>query len=300
MSTTLSTTLSTAEELLEEFKLLVNQSAVSVDRALDVLEKLKLEVMKFTFMNGPRAGFLLQPSAEQRNLRVMEMTLARELLEHACMLSIALRDIPAFARYFVQLRPFYFDYRCALQRTRHVPNSTPARRNEIPVSEREHMLLGLNLLRLLAQNNIAKFHMELECLPLEVHNVRYIKFPMELEQYMMEGSYNKVLQARDHVPSDKCNLFMDILSETVRNDIASCSQVAYQKISVPVAKQFLRLEDDASFFDYCAKRKWTVNHDTNEIIFQASDAAAGKVTDVPSFQLIKEMLSYAKELERIV
>eukprot|EP01105_Mastigella_eilhardi_P014788 TRINITY_DN3372_c0_g1_i2.p1 TRINITY_DN3372_c0_g1~~TRINITY_DN3372_c0_g1_i2.p1 ORF type:complete len:293 (-),score=125.11 TRINITY_DN3372_c0_g1_i2:81-932(-) len=283
MSTTLSTTLSTAEELLEEFKLLVNQSAVSVDRALDVLEKLKLEVMKFTFMNGPRAGFLLQPSAEQRNLRVMEMTLARELLEHACMLSIALRDIPAFARYFVQLRPFYFDYR-----------------NEIPVSEREHMLLGLNLLRLLAQNNIAKFHMELECLPLEVHNVRYIKFPMELEQYMMEGSYNKVLQARDHVPSDKCNLFMDILSETVRNDIASCSQVAYQKISVPVAKQFLRLEDDASFFDYCAKRKWTVNHDTNEIIFQASDAAAGKVTDVPSFQLIKEMLSYAKELERIV
>ena len=49
-------------------------------------------------------------------------------------------------------------------------------------------LLGLNLLCLLSQNRIADFHMELERLdPTQLHSNIYLKHPVSLEQYLMEG-----------------------------------------------------------------------------------------------------------------
>jgi len=43
--------------------------------------------------------------------------------------------------------------------------------------------------------------------------VRYI---VQLEQWLMEGAYNKVLEARSSMPSDLYRYFMDLLSTTVR------------------------------------------------------------------------------------
>lgn len=82
----------------------------------------------------------------------------------------------------------------------------------LPDSPFQYQLLGLNLLCLLSQvlnkvsvryihpsillsqNRVAEFHTELERLPAkEVQNNVYIKHPVSLEQYIMEGSYNKVL-----------------------------------------------------------------------------------------------------------
>lgn len=83
-------------------------------------------------------------------------------------------------------------------------------------SAREPLILGLNLLRLLAQNRIAEFHTELELIPVEFHNNMYIKHPIDLELYLMEGSYNKLRNARQQVPADQYIVFMDILMETVR------------------------------------------------------------------------------------
>lgn len=33
-----------------------------------------------------------------------------EILEHAVLLSVKAKDIPAFERYFAQVKPYYFDY----------------------------------------------------------------------------------------------------------------------------------------------------------------------------------------------
>jgi 26S proteasome regulatory subunit N12 len=79
------------------------------------------------------------------------------------------------------------------------------------------MILGLNLLRLLAKNKLAEFHTELELIPLEVHHQNvFVKHPVYLEQCMMEGAYNKVTKARSDVPSDTYSFFMDMLMDTVR------------------------------------------------------------------------------------
>ena len=47
---------------------------------------------------------------------------------------------------------------------------------------------------LLAQNQVSDFHSEIERLTYdEMQNDLYIKHPIKIEQYLMEGNYNKVL-----------------------------------------------------------------------------------------------------------
>ena len=88
---------------------------------------------------------------------------------------------------------------------------------KLPPSAQQYTLLGLNLLRLLAKNKLDEFHTELELIPLEKQTQSvFIKHPVQLEQYMMEGAYNKVLKASNETPSDYYKLFMEILMETVR------------------------------------------------------------------------------------
>jgi len=49
-----------------------------------------------------------------------------------------------------------------------------------------------------------------------MHKNLYIKHPLQLEQYLMEGAYNKLWNARADVPQETYTFFMDILMDTVR------------------------------------------------------------------------------------
>jgi len=51
----------------------------------------------------------------------------------------------------------------------------------------------------------------------------YIKHCIEIEQYLMEGAYNKVIQARQSIPAEPYAYFMDLLMHTVR---CVCLQLA--------------------------------------------------------------------------
>jgi hypothetical protein len=74
-------------------------------------------------------------------------------------------------------------------------NLLPLRR-VLPVSPQENLVIGLNLLRLLVQNRIAEFHTELELIPAAGQADPRVKHAIDLEQHLMEGSYNKILQAQ--------------------------------------------------------------------------------------------------------
>jgi 26S proteasome regulatory subunit N12 len=78
-----------------------------------------------------------------------------------------------------------------------------------------YMMIGLNLIHLLSLNRIADFHTELEGLSESLSNI-YIKHPLQIEQCLMEGSYNKVWNTRSNVPSEEYKFFMDILVGTIR------------------------------------------------------------------------------------
>jgi 26S proteasome regulatory subunit N12 len=128
---------------------------------------------------------------------------ARSILETGALLSIRSRDPQSFVRYYSQLQPFY-DFP-ALQ------SSPSANRSKIT---------GLYLLLLLSQGDYAGFHTLLESLIVAegtsggsaVEEDQYIRYPVELERNLMEGSYDQVWRktsGRD-VPGEEFALFSEV------------------------------------------------------------------------------------------
>ncbi|KAG8302002.1 26S proteasome non-ATPase regulatory subunit 8 [Homalodisca vitripennis] len=167
----------------------------------------------------------------------MKVSREGDILEIGAQYSIAVRDIPSFERYMAQLKCYYLDYR-----------------DQLPESSFKYQLLGLNLLLLLSQNRVAEFHTELELLPADqIQSNVYIRHPLSLEQYLMEGNYNKIFLAKGNVPAESYNFFIDILLETVRDEIATCLEKAYRKISAHEATRMLNLPNQTAIKDYGSK-----------------------------------------------
>ena len=45
---------------------------------------------------------------------------------------------------------------------------------------------------------------ELELIPVDLREITYIKFPIQLEQYLMEGTYRKVEEVQNKHPTTVC------------------------------------------------------------------------------------------------
>jgi 26S proteasome regulatory subunit N12 len=136
-------------------------------------------------------------------LSIQELLVAREVYEIGAQYSVSVKDVPSFERYMSILKSMYTDQ----------PNS-------LPESSRKYELLGLNLLCLLSQNRLGDFHTELELLPPDVLlSNPYIENPVQLEQFIMEGKYNKVIDIKYNVPADSYKFFIDVLLDTIRGEI---------------------------------------------------------------------------------
>jgi len=134
---------------------------------------------------------------------VQTLATARSILEAGALLSIWSRDPQSFVRYYSQLQPFY-DYP-GLQ---HSP------------SQDRSKITGLYLLLLLSQGDYAGFHTLLESLIVaeganggkSVEEDQFIKYPIELERSLMEGSYDQVWRktsGRD-CPGEEFALFSEV------------------------------------------------------------------------------------------
>jgi len=234
-----------------------------------MLEKLKLMLLKLSF---------LPTKTEEANLK--ELVLSRDTLEIGAQHAVMQEDIPGFERYMAQLQTYYHDHQ-----------------GPLPDSPFQYQLLGLNLLCLLSQNRVAEFHTELERLPAkEVQNNVYIKHPVSLEQYIMEGSYNKVLLAKGNVPAESYKYFIDILMITVRNEIASCLEKAYADISCSDAARMLSI-GAGDMNAYATERGWQIAG--GRLQFRGADAE-NEEQGVPSVQLANMAITYAREMEQIV
>lgn len=135
-----------------------------------------------------------------------ELIVARDILEIAVEFSVASKDIPAFERYMSQLKCYYYDYRCVLKIALsflfvifvddydYIILSYSA---YMPESVNMFKLLGLNLLFLLSVNRLSEFHTELELFSADIiQSNEFIRPILALEQYIMEGRYNKIFQAK--------------------------------------------------------------------------------------------------------
>ena len=261
--------------LFDQFKKSFDAGEAQLDAAQQQLAKLKVSMLRFDSL--PPAAPAAPTEAQQS-----ELLLAREILEHGALLSVKAMEIPAFERYVAQLKIYYSD--CA---------------KTLPPSQRQYPILGLNLLRLLAQNRIAEFHTELELIdPKEQQSNIYVKYPAQLEQHIMEGSYAKVLSAKQEGVFQKEGMyFMDLLVDMVREEIADCSEKAYASIGAADLQGLLMFTTPKELTDFAEARGWSVDGATVTFAKMEDEEPAQKL---PSTQLIQETLAYAKELEVIV
>ncbi|XP_042453470.1 26S proteasome non-ATPase regulatory subunit 8 homolog A-like [Zingiber officinale] len=258
-------------QLFERFKAALVRS--DFGSCNNLLSQLKVMLTKFPS---------LPPSFQKTPNAAQELTIAREIYEHAVVLSVKTEDQDAFERDFFQLKPYYTDTN-----------------GMIPPSPQQYPILGLNLLRLLVQNRIAEFHNELELLLQNALENPCIKHAVELEQSFMEGAYNRVLSARQSVPHDTYVYFMDLLAKTVRDEISGCSEKAYGYLSITDAKKILMFSSDQELLDYISEEhpEWEIK-DCCVFFRRAKESQPCK--EIPALQLINQTLSYARELERIV
>ena len=178
-------------------------------------QTLKISYLLVSTVLDPRAAH------QYHQLNPSNPFLTGDVLEVGAFWSIRTKDIPSFDRYFSQLQTFYNDYRCV--RPARLPfedsNRPEQRSSVLPPSPREFPLRGLNLIRLLTQNRIADFHTTLEALPLPADSLTsnpFIAHPVNLERWLMEGSYSKVWNAREEAPTEEYKFFVDSLMGTIR------------------------------------------------------------------------------------
>ncbi|KAF2445483.1 hypothetical protein P171DRAFT_462968 [Karstenula rhodostoma CBS 690.94] len=218
--------------------------------------------------------------------------LARETLELGAIISIRLKDPVSYTRYFQQLQPFY---------------SLPE--DKLPSKgSNASKITGLYLLLLLSDGDYAAFHTLLETLEVAaaqagrgLEDDAFIQYPIRLEQALMEGSYDQVWRQTkgSNAPSEEFALFSDVLIDTIRGEIASCSEKAYPSIPISDAKSLLFLESEGSVVNFAKERKWIVKD--GRIYFPTEDGEFGsKDILVTSDQVIENTLGYARELETIV
>lgn len=238
----------------------------------ELLKSIKISLTRLSFLPASEST----PSPQ-------EFVLARDVLEVGAQLCIMKNDIPGFERYMSQLKCYYLDQKDG----------------SVPESPYKHQLLGLNLLCLLSQNRVAEFHTELERLPAaDIQNNIYIRHPISMEQYLMEGSYNKLFLAKGNVPAASYNFFIDILLGTIQDEIAACIEKAYPSISVQDAMHMLYFESEADFVEYAKKREWQPGPD-RRYRFKTKNQQEEE-TVLASPELASQIIDYARELEMII
>merc|ERR1712216_349373 len=227
-------------------------------------------------LNELKIQMAIAPAAER--MQPASLATEREVYEYAVLLSAERKDTAEFERHMALLTPYYSDFGSLL-----------------PESENYFPVLGLNLLSLLAQNRIAHFHSQLETMSPEALNSPEVQFPVLVEQNMMEGSYTKVLEMRKNLPLASYAVFMDMLEETLCEEVASVCEKAYKSLPVAYCMQLLMMSDKADFEAIAESRAWEVKG--SDVFFEVD---SNEKKEVPAMETIKEMLHYAKELERIV
>ncbi|VDK80368.1 unnamed protein product [Litomosoides sigmodontis] len=166
-------------------------------------------------------------------------------------------------------------------------------------SPNKFLMIGLNLMYFLTTNQHAQFHMLLEQIDQNVQqNNPYITIPVKLEQSLMEGVYNKIVLTEKNIPSPYYALFIRISMDTVRDEIASCIECSFKKVSQKDATQLLLFNSVSEVIPFAKKRSWKSSGNT--YIFEQGLSGPTQKEQLDTKRIAKQTIFYAKQLEMIV
>lgn len=90
---------------------------------------------------------------------------------------------------------------------------------------------------------------------------------------------------------------MDILLDTVRDEIGACIESSYDHISAKQAQKRLNFKNEKEVVSFGKKRNWNLG--SNNIYVFSSKTDKPK-EPLPSIELAEQAICYARELEMIV
>ncbi|KAL7722326.1 26S proteasome non-ATPase regulatory subunit [Entamoeba marina] len=138
------------------------------------------------------------------------------------------------------------------------------------------------LLSLLAQNALAEFHTHLESIDQNAFQNNNIKQVISMEQFFIEGRYNKVLECA---------------SQLTLENIADTIQVAYKELPISYAEKILMVDNNEQLNYIIQERNWNLNG--NKLVFGGLPVERKKGESLNSFQFIEESLSLIKEIDEL-
>ncbi|ODV62914.1 proteasome regulatory particle lid subunit RPN12, partial [Ascoidea rubescens DSM 1968] len=214
---------------------------------LKLLPKIKVELARFN---------LLVPvtSSDGKKFNPEDLLVTRYILEIGALASINLKDYKGFQNYINQLKPFYKqNFKKNLK------------------SQNQKKIMALYLLLLLSRGEIATFHIELISLPnknldlKEIENDLYLNYPIKIERWLMEGSYDKIWKLINDNNSSKqlkeFQIFNSDLIKAIRLEIIDCIEKTYEnkKLALSNVKNLLFLNNEREVIDL-------INEETNWVL----------------------------------
>lgn len=184
-----------------------------ISQVQQALEKKQLDAANSLLSQIKRQLLLLNTLIPTSSTPPELIPLAREALELGALTAINQQDADGFRRYYQQLQPFY-----DMERHQATSDDTSSMNINLGQSQRSR-ITGLYLLLLLSVGDNTTFHTVLEGLIVEaalcqrdVEDDPYIKYPVELERSLMEGSYDKVWRdtKSERVPAPEFGLFSSV------------------------------------------------------------------------------------------
>lgn len=208
------------------------------------------------------------------------------MFESAIFLAVKTHDIAVFDRNMAQVKIYYNDYWYVFSSEKEnfrslcsllsFAESIGSSKTMAP-SDRQPIVLGLNLMRLIARNQIADYHAELELLSPHFRSSQYIQYAMGLERcettssssfrvashssqqrqciatkksqnlcrFIVEGNYNRLRVSAQNVPHASFTFFVQVLLPTVREEVAACTAASYESITKSELRKFLIFNTDA-------------------------------------------------------
>ncbi|WVQ78039.1 hypothetical protein IAT38_000120 [Cryptococcus sp. DSM 104549] len=284
------------QQSLSELQALYDSPQATKEEVSARLAKLKLELAQSGLYFAP-------PSASPDDL-----VATRSILEIGAFQSLRLGDLKSYARYNFALQPFYSNLDTI-----------------IPPSPNRPVTLGLHLLALLSEGLLTEFHVQIESLKPEQLNDSFVRLPVDLERWLMEGAYNKVYRARDRVPRVEFEFLLERLMGTVRGQIASTIEASYPSLPLSNAATllFFKPTEKSQLVDFATQRHWDLSPTTETLTFPRSSKhdialaaaeankdspaatlqklkAVGVVRGVPMETMVGPALKLAQQLEAIV
>ncbi|KDD74143.1 hypothetical protein H632_c1537p0, partial [Helicosporidium sp. ATCC 50920] len=226
--------LSGARALLQQLQ--TSYDAGDLDKAKAALDRLKVELLRLPGLPPQYSG----PEGAVRE----QLLLGRQTQELSFLLSVSRGDEAGAARAWACLKPYYSD----------------ARRLLGSASAQEARITSLRLLSLLLSRRGSDFCCELEALPAEVAASPAVAHTCELEAWLAEGSYNRVLAAATGGDPDpvRAALLRQLLP-TVRNQVAACVAASCEAVTLSQLAALLRLDSEDQARRAALERGWEVH-----------------------------------------